>query len=62
MVYRAGLRGLAAIRMLDGYEGWARGEGCAYIGMAGMGDDPDVGRLYRRRGYAIAERHYLKAI
>ena len=22
------------------------------IGMAGMGDDPDVGRLYRRRGYA----------
>jgi hypothetical protein len=55
-------RGLAAVKMLDGYESWARGLGCQYIGMAGMGDDPEVGRLYRRRGFAVAETHYLKAI
>ena len=55
-------RGLAAVKMLDDYESWARGEGCQFIGMAGMGDDPDVGQLYRRRGYAVAEPHFLKAI
>jgi hypothetical protein len=55
-------RGLAAVKMLDGYESWARGLGCQYIGMASMGDDPDVGRLYLRRGFKVAERHFLKAI
>ena len=55
-------RGLAAVKMLDAYELWARDAGCNYVGMAGMGDDPDVGKLYQRRGYQIAERHYLKAI
>lgn len=55
-------RGTAAVRMLDAYEDWARGRGCAFAGMAGMGEDPDVGRLYRRRGYRVAETHFLKAL
>jgi len=55
-------RGLGAVKMLDAYEAWARGQGCQYVGMAGMGDDPDVGKLYLRRGYAVAETHYLKAV
>jgi Acetyltransferase (GNAT) family len=55
-------RGLAAVKMLDAYESWARANGCQFIGMAGMGFDPEVGRLYARRGFKPAERHYLKAI
>jgi hypothetical protein len=55
-------RGLAAVKMLDAYESWARAEGCDYAGMAGMGSDPDVGRLYVRRRYSVAETHYLKAL
>lgn len=55
-------RGSAAQRMLDAYETWARGQGCVFAGLAGMGDDPVVGALYRRRGYAGAEVHYLKAL
>lgn len=55
-------RGLAAPRMLDAYEDWAEEQDCAFVGMAGMGEDPDVAKLYRRRGYTIAETHYLKAV
>ena len=55
-------RGLNAIRMLDVYEQWARERGCDFVGMAGMGDDPDVSKLYQRRGFKIAETHYLKAL
>ncbi|QDP20658.1 GCN5 family acetyltransferase [Bradyrhizobium cosmicum] len=55
-------RGRAAIAMLDAYEAWAKGKGCAFTGMAGMGEDPDVARLYVRRGYQRAETHFLKAI
>lgn len=54
--------GTTALRMLDAYEGWARSRGCQFIGMAGMGYDPDVAALYQRRGYRVAETHYLKAI
>jgi GNAT superfamily N-acetyltransferase len=54
--------GTAAPRMLDAYEKWAARQGCAFVGMAGMGDDPAVGALYWRRGYRIAETHYLKAV
>lgn len=54
-------RGRGAIRMLDAYEAWAHAQGCQYVGMAGMGKDPDVGKLYRRRGYRVAETHFLKA-
>jgi GNAT superfamily N-acetyltransferase len=55
-------RGTAAVRMLDAYEAWAKERNCVFAGMAGMGSDPDVARLYLRRGYKVAETHYLKAI
>lgn len=55
-------RGRAAIAMLDAYEAWAATRGCGFAGMAGMGDDPDVAKLYLRRGYRVAERHFLKAV
>lgn len=57
-----GHRGSAAPRMLDAYEAWAREQGCAYAGMAGMGEDPDVAKLYLRRGYRCAETHFLKPL
>jgi GNAT superfamily N-acetyltransferase len=55
-------RGSAAPRMLAAYEEWAADRGCHFVGMAGMGADPDVGRLYERRGYRVAETYYLKAV
>jgi hypothetical protein len=55
-------RGSAAPRMLDAYETWSRQQGCRFAGMAGMGDDPTVGKLYQRRGYRRAETHYLKVL
>lgn len=55
-------RGRAAIAMLDAYEAWAASKGCKFAGMAGMGDDPLVANLYLRRGYAVAEKHFLKAL
>lgn len=54
--------GTAAVRMLDAFEAWARKQGCAFVGMAGMGDDPAVMKLYRRRGYVGAETHCLKSL
>ena len=54
--------GTAAVRMLDAYEEWAALKGCLFVGMAGMGDDPAVAKLYRRRGYGHAETHYLKPL
>lgn len=54
--------GVAAVRMLDAYENWATAQGCAFAGMAGMGDDPAVAKLYQRRGYGVAETHYLKLL
>jgi hypothetical protein len=55
-------RGSAAVRMLSEYEAWAAEQGCLFVGMAGMGDDPAVGKLYQRRGYRRAETHYLKSL
>lgn len=55
-------RGTAAVRMLDAYERWAKSLGCVFTGMAGMGADPKVAKLYLRRGYRVAETHYLKAL
>lgn len=55
-------RGRSAFAMLVAYETWASGMNCRYAGMAGMGDDPVVGRLYLRRGYLRAETHFLKAV
>ncbi|MBR0962259.1 GNAT family N-acetyltransferase [Bradyrhizobium japonicum] len=55
-------RGYSAFAMLDAYEAWARGKGCRFAGMAAMGDDPVIARLYERRGYVRAETHFLKAV
>ena len=55
-------RGRSAIAMLDAYEAWAKGKRCRFAGMAGMGDDPDVAKLYCRRGYSAAEKHFLKRL
>lgn len=55
-------RGRSALAMLDAYEAWARGQGCRFTGMAGMGADPAVGLLYRRRHYRVAETYYIKAL
>ena len=56
-------RGRSAIQMLDAYEAWAFNEqGCQFAGMAGMGGDPDVAKLYERRGYVRAETHFLKRL
>lgn len=54
--------GTAAPRMLDAYETWAASQGCRFVGMAGMGDDPAVMKLYQRRGYRRAETHCLKVL
>ncbi len=54
--------GTAAFRMLDAFEAWAANQGCSFVGMAGMGDDPAVMKLYRRRGYLGAETHCLKPL
>jgi GNAT superfamily N-acetyltransferase len=55
-------RGRNAIRMLEAFEDWARGQDCDYSGMAGMGASPQVAHLYQRRGYRAAEVHFLKAL
>lgn len=55
-------RGSAATRMLDAYETWAASKGCKFAGMAGMGDDPHVMKLYQRRGYRVAETHCIKSL
>jgi len=55
-------RGRGALHMLSAYEAWAREVGCAYVGMAGLGHDPRVGRMYERRGYTRAETHFLKEV
>lgn len=54
--------GFMAVRMLDAYEAWSASQGCAFAGMAGMGDDPNIDALLKRRGYAVAEKHYLKKV
>jgi GNAT superfamily N-acetyltransferase len=54
--------GTAAVRMLDVYEAWAKERGCAYAGMAGMGDEPHVAKLYGRRKYIHVESHFLKTL
>jgi GNAT superfamily N-acetyltransferase len=54
--------GTAALRMLDEYERWARSLGARFTGIAGMADDPRVATLYARRGYRVAETHYLKPV
>lgn len=54
--------GSAAQRMLDAYEAWAyQQQRCQFAGIGGMGSHPGIDRLMRRRGYRVAETHYLRA-
>lgn len=55
-------RGRAGIAMLQAYEAWARGKGCAFCGMAALSTAPRAETLYRRLGYAPAETHFLKPL
>jgi hypothetical protein len=56
-------RGLkAARRSLDDYEAWAASLDVRYPGIAGMGDDPRVGKLLERRGYRIADTVWMRRI
>jgi len=55
-------RGRAAIQMLEAYEAWARERGCQFANMVGLGNDPEPARLYERRGYTPAERHFVKQL
>ena len=60
--YDAEAHRIVGIKGVTATEFWAQGHGCQFIGMAGMGGDPDVGKLYVRRGYRVAETHYLRAL
>lgn len=48
--------------MLDAFEAWAAGRNCKVTGLAGMGNEPRVGLIYRRRGYVAAETHFVKRV
>lgn len=54
--------GRHAVRMLDAFETWAASRGCELSHMVGLGAEPEVGKLYERRGYYAAERHYVKRL
>lgn len=52
------------LRLLAEFEVWGKAEGCQTLAMIHMADSyPDrLEALYRRRGYNLAEKHYLKEI
>lgn len=51
-----------ANKMMELYEEWAKAKGCQWVGMAGMGEDPKIGRFLKRRDYTVAETHFLKKL
>jgi GNAT superfamily N-acetyltransferase len=55
-------RGRAARQMIADYEAWAKGRGCLFAHLTGLGEDPAAGRLYQRSGYSAAERHFMKLL
>lgn len=54
-------RGPWAVRMIKAYEGWAKRHGCAAVNLVTFGAMA-AGNLYKRLGYAPAERHFLKEL
>lgn len=54
-------RGRSGLEMLTAYENWARDIGCVSIGMASLASN-DVSAIYLRRGYAVAETYFVKAL
>lgn len=57
---RPGDRGRWPLRMLDGFEAWARSIGATHLALTDVG--ADMAALYGRRGYAPAERTWMKAV
>lgn len=51
-----------AFNMLDAFEDWSKSRGCELSHMVGLGENPAVGKVYERRGYYAAERHYVKRL
>jgi len=56
---RKAARGRHALKMLDAYEKWAANLGCKAINMASL-ESFDVSALYRRKGFAPVETHFIK--
>lgn len=52
------------MKLFDAYEQWAKNNGCKKIAMIHMVDSyPEIlEKLYRRRGYRLMEKHYIKEI
>jgi GNAT superfamily N-acetyltransferase len=53
-------RGMGASAMLEAFETWAMGQGCAFAGMAALNAAPRAGLIYQRRGYRPIETHFIK--
>lgn len=47
--------------LLDAYEAWAAEQRCGLVEVAHVGD-PRLTRFYQRRGYRVAETHFVKII
>lgn len=58
---RPAARGREGLRMLTAFEAWAAAQGCVAACMACLPDN-DVATIYRRRGYAPAETHFVKSL
>lgn len=54
-------RGRWALAMIRAYEAWAREQGCAVASLATVGNR-GADALYRRCGFAPAERHFSKGL
>lgn len=52
-------RGRWAVKMIAAYEEWAKGQGCFATNIVSFGPKA-ADRLYLRRKYEPAERHFLK--
>jgi GNAT superfamily N-acetyltransferase len=49
-------------KLLDAFEQWAKDENCDDVAMVHLSDSypESLEQLYIRRGYALAEKHYVK--
>jgi GNAT superfamily N-acetyltransferase len=54
-------RGRWALQMIRAYEAWAKEQGCALVSLATVGAK-GADALYRRCGFAPAERHFMKVL
>lgn len=52
------------IKLLDAFEGWGASMGCAKLAMVHLVDSMPqaLEKFYLRRGYRLAELHYLKEV